>query len=118
MNMIKMWILRYRLASIFKEAEYHADRDLPKGSQVYLDLLVKANDIIAKSGLTCNWAEEFPGINDLRALTICEPEVTPGNRIVTILAIAGLAGFSIGTFSFIVGATYHMWESTFHLIGL
>lgn len=118
MEFIKMWVLRYHMASIFKEAEYHADRDLPKGSQVYLDLLAKTGYYIAKSGLKRNWAEEFPGLEDLRLLTIPEPEITTGARIVTVVAIASLIGFSIGTFSFIVGATYHMWESTFHLIGL
>lgn len=120
MKFIYLFVLRFKLADLFKKAEMLADRGVESGDQQYVQLLADANvlihDFTAKYPIDVEL--EFPAIKDLMKLTVVpEPRDIKHVAIATMFGIFLGATF-IGAFGAMVGASYHAFSHVFHLMGL
>lgn len=108
---IHLWILKIKLAGIFKLAEQHSERGIEPGNEVFVALYDRATMLIFEyqhkySGL--NQAVEFPAFEDLRKLS--EKPVQPPIAPKVGLAIGIFVGSAmvLGVYAGLVHLAYHL----------
>lgn len=121
MRFVKTTILKYKLAAIFKQAEQLLGQGKVAGDQPFLDLANQAQRLLAQhiqQYSDFNPKIEIPAWSDLVDLTIKPEPVDMRQRLIMICVGVGAAALSIGAFSAMVGASYHLFEHLFHFMGL
>jgi len=121
MKVIRLYLLKYKLAKLFKQAEEAAQQGIEAGDVVY-------NLLYGRATVFCNnfdhrygghIADSIPAMEDLRKLTI---ESVPGFTTQQIVALGAAAAVAL-----LIGATfitaamaemYHGWQHLFHWMGM
>jgi hypothetical protein len=108
---IRLWVLRYQLAPIFKQAELATERGTEKGNLLYASLYNKADELITafelrypKFDSTPEFGQAMAQLEDL--MQSPEP-VDHKPKIALAIGLFIFAGIGVGTFGAIVFWTYH-----------
>lgn len=120
MRSIRYYILKYRLAPIFKEAEQYCQAGLPAGSIEYQSLYAKAITLVAVFGAKYpDWnSTAIPALGDLEKLTIAPDVSAEQKKVALIVVLIAGSAIAIGTYASMISITYHAWAHITHMIGL
>jgi len=110
---VELFVLRYKLAQVFKQAELQVERGIANGNPVYVSLLDQAETLIGKfiERWPGTYANMFPALSDLETLaTPPEPvKAKPiAGMIVLIVAFLLSLAAGVGAFGAIVHWSYHL----------
>jgi hypothetical protein len=110
LRFIKLWILRYQLAPIFKQAEALAERGATSGSEEYIKLLTRARELVKayiQEFPNFDYYAEFPAMNDLYKMTIQpEPAKPKAGLIALIVAAIFSSAMGLGAYGAVIHWTY------------
>ena len=121
MKYVNTWILKIKLAAIFKQAEQLISQGKVAGDQAFVDLANQGQRLLAshiQQYSTFNPKVEIPAWNDLIDLTIKPVPADIKQQAVVISAVVCGAALTIGAFSALVAASFHAFSHVFHIIGL
>jgi hypothetical protein len=113
LKFIRLWILRYKLAQLFKQAELYVERGVEKGNDVYASLHDQACVLVGEfiEKYPGNYGNAFPALSDLEELAT-EPEPPSIKPALGIIAIG--IGFVIGS-AFAIGGYVALVNFAYHL---
>ncbi len=120
MQFIKIWILRYKLAQLFKRAEQAFNLGRQAGDATYADLYSQAVKLINVYRVDYPHFKtdiEVPALADLEKLTIKPEPISIKAKAIQGIILAYAVGIGIGSLAAAVAGTYHVWMHLFHLIG-
>jgi hypothetical protein len=109
-KLINLWILRYQLAKIFKQAELYSERGIEKGSDIFVSLRDQGVNLVSKFRIKYPDVDvyaEFPALHDLDALATLPEPVDNRPKIALAIGLFIFAGIGVGAFGAIVFWTYH-----------
>jgi len=124
MNIIRtyrLYILKYRLAKIFKDAEQAVEQGIETGDTVYVELYTKA--VLLTRIFNSHYPggridDTIPAMEDLRKLTI-PPEPLSIKPIINKVVIIGISAFLlVGFVPAAINVSYQGWMYAFHLLHL
>ena len=121
MRFIRTYILKFKLAAIFKQAEQLSENGVATGDQRYKDLLNHAlflTDVHRRHYPDFRIRDEVPGMTDLEQLCIEEQPTDPRKYIIP----AALGVFALiqglGLLAASINVSYHGWLHLFHYLHL
>jgi len=120
MRFIRTWLLRYRLAQIFKRAEQAVDLGRQPGDQVFIKLMFDALKLIGNHQAHFKDFDreiEVPALADLEKLTIKPVPIDINLKVKQVFVAAFAASIGFGTLCAMASGTYHLWMHLFRLIG-
>ena len=120
MKFIKTWILRYKLAQIFKRVEQCIDLGRQPGDKVFVDAWLQAKDLVRVHWMQYNDFDariEVPALADLEKWSIKPEPVDHTQKVKQALVAAFAASVFIGTIGAMGVGTFHLWMHLFRLIG-
>lgn len=121
MRYIRIYMLKLKLAKIFKRAEQAVETDVPSGNLLYNELYSKAKFAVTpikQRYPDFDETKEIPALDKLEKLTH-QPELPDYNRMIQLGVLATLGAIiTIGFVAALVGVSYHGWTSLFHLLHL
>ena len=120
MKFIKTWILRYKLARIFKRVEQCIDLGRQPGDKVFVDAWLQARDLVK-----AHWMQyqdfdaqvEVPALADLEKWSIKPAPADIRPKVIQGIVLAYCAGIGLGSLAAVTMGAYHVWMHLFHLIG-
>lgn len=120
MQFIKIWILRYKLAQIFKRAEQAFNLGRLPGNEVFVQAHQQAmNLVIAYHNEFKDFdiQAEVPALADLEKLTIKPEPVSVKAKAVYGVVLAYAIGFGAGSLAAAAVGGYHLCMHLLRLIG-
>src|SRR5208337_1052098 len=124
MKFIKTWILRYKLAQIFKRVEQCIDLGRQPGDKVFVDAWLQAKDLVRAHWMQYSDFDariEVPALADLEKWSIKPvPEDKMKNAMLKVkqaLVLSCAASVFAGTLCALGDGTFHLWMHLFRLIG-
>jgi hypothetical protein len=109
MRFIRLYILKFKLARIFKLAEQAVEQGRESGDQFYVELLAQANILLRTyEEQYPDYVEQIPAMNDLMKLTVPPAPVDYRYPVIAGLGAFVISAAVIASWGALVHVFYHL----------